>query len=223
MGMKRKIVDLDQFWLEHRLKILFRKFCMLNLRRPARACLVCLASLSLVSCLGGSHNGSARSVSSGFPLQVSPSSIRIPAGGGGFVTVSIGRRIGIPGQATLTIRLSGTPAGVSGSGAIAPNATSGLLALQVDASVPPQTLSNLQVVVSDGSVSGSQTFGLVIDPQLPPGAISPDGVQASGVAQSGGALSNTPVIQEPVAAKEASDSVPVVEVRHGYLPSASTH
>lgn len=127
-----------------------------------------------------------------------------------------------PGSGSLSLVLEGAPAGVGASGTIAPNGTSGTLSFWVDASVAPQSLPHLRVRASSGGVSGSAPFGLTIDPPLPPGQISPNGVQASGQAQTGGALANTPVIQEPVAATNASDSVQVVGVRHGYYPSATS-
>ncbi len=156
-----------------------------------------------------------------FQVQVSPASLSIPAGGGGFVTVSTGSPLAdlLDPRSPLTLSLQGAPAGVVASGSLAPGQGTGTLALVVDASVAPQSLSGVQVVASNGRWSGSTPFQLVITSPLPPGRIGVNGVQASGMGQSGGTLSNLPVIQEPVAATVAQDPAQVVSVRHGFLPA----
>lgn len=191
---------------------------------PRRGAGPAVILLGLAGCSGGHREGS-RIQDGAFQVQVSPASLSIPAGGGGFVTVSAARPLPhyLDYQGDLSLSLQGAPAGVRASGTLAADHTAGTLALYVDASVAPANLANLRVVASGGGWTASAPFQLAVAPALPPGQIRADGVQASGQAQAGGTLANTPVIQEPVAATSAQDSVQVLAVRHGFLPDAPTH
>jgi hypothetical protein len=150
-------------------------------------------------------------------VQVSPSSLSIPAGGGGFVTVTATRTPGAQGP--LTLSLDQPPPGLVGSGTIAGNDSTGTLALWVDPSVAPQAIPNLRVKASEGTAEAETVFALTVAPPLPLGLVRPDLVQAGGGTQQGGSLVNTPVAQEPVATTTASDPAKVVVVRHGFHPS----
>ena len=191
-------------------------------RRSLAAVLVVVLALPMAGCLGGKHDDGPRAAGS-FQVQVTPAGLIIPAGGGGFVTVTAPRPLPhfLAYQGPLTLALDGAPAGVTGSGTIAADHASGTLALAVDASVAPRTIQGLRVVARGGDAVAEVTFDLTVAPPLPPGQLRTDGVQASGRSQSGGTLANTPVIQEPVAATSATDAAKVVGVRHGYLPDAS--
>lgn len=191
-------------------------------RRSLAAALVVVLALPLAGCFGGRHDGESRSEGS-FQVQVTPAGLVIPAGGGGFVTVTAPRPLPhfLAYQGPLTLALDGAPAGVTGSGSIAADHASGTLMLSVDASVAPRTIQGLRVVARGGNAVAEVSFALTVAPPLPPGQLRADGVQASGRAQSGGTLANTPVIQEPVAATSATDAAKVVGVRHGYLPDGS--
>lgn len=195
---------------------------MLKDRRIAAPALVIALLLPLAGCLGGKDHGSSRTEGS-FRVEVTPAGLIIPAGGGGFVTVTTARPLPhvLDYQGALTLSLEGAPAGVRGSGSISADHTSGTLALQVDASVAPGTIRGLRVLASGGGTAAQATFDLTVAPPLPPGQIRTDGVQASGRAQQGGTLANTPVIQEPVAATPAADTAQVVAVRPGFDPNAS--
>lgn len=193
-------------------------------RRSLAAALAVVLTLPLAGCFGGKHD-EGRSSTGSFQVQVTPAGLVIPAGGGGFVTVTAPRPLPhfLDYQGPLTLTLDGAPAGVTGSGSIAADHSSGTLALQVDASVAPRTIQGLRVVARGGSAVAEVTFALTVAPPLPPGQIRADLVQASGRAQTGGTLANTPVIQEPVAARSATDAAQVVAVRHGFDPTAASH
>ncbi len=191
-------------------------------RRSLAAALVAVLALPLAGCFGGKHDEASRSAGS-FQVQVTPAGLIIPAGGGGFVTVTTARPLPhfLDYQGALTLALEGAPAGVRGSGSITADHTSGTLALQVDASVAPGTIRGLRVVASGGNTLAMASFDLTVAPPLPPGQLRTDGVQASGALQTGGALANSPVALEPVAATTAADAAKVVGLRHGYLPDGS--
>jgi len=179
--------------------------------------------LPLLACFGGSRQ--AATANGAFLVQVSPGSLSIPAGGGGFATVTTARSLPhFPNdQGPLTLALDQAPAGVTGSGTIAADRTSGTLALLVDASVAPRVLQGLRVKVSGNGRVAVATFDLTIAPPLPPGQIRADLVQASGAKQQGGTYGNTPVIQEPVAATSATDAAQVQTVRHGFHPAVPSN
>jgi len=197
---------------------------MLKDRRFVAAALVAALILPMAACSGGKRDGGSRS-DGAFLVQASPAGLSIPAGGGGFVTVTTTRPLPhvLDYQGPLALSLDGAPAGVTGSGSIAADRSTGTLALQVDASVAPQVIQALRVKATGGGAVAEVTFALTIAPPLPPGQLRADLVQASGRAQQGGTLANTPVIQEPVAATPAADAAKVVAVRHGFDPSASSH
>ena len=191
--------------------------------RLASAGLVAGLLLPLLACFGGSHQ--AATVNGAFLVQVSPGSLSIPAGGGAFATVTTARALPhFPSnQGPLTLALDQAPAGVTGSGTIAADRTSGTLALLVDASVAPQAYRSLRVTVSGGGQTAVATFDLTVAAPLPPGQIRADLVQASGARQQGGTYGNTPVVQEPVAATAATDAAQVQTVRHGFHPAVPSN
>lgn len=191
--------------------------------RLAGAGLVAGLLLPLLACFGGSRQ--AATANGAFLVQVSPGSLSIPAGGGGFATVTTARALPhFPNnQGPLTLALDQAPAGVTGSGTIAADHTSGSLALLVDASVAPQAYRSLRVKVSGGGQTAVATFDLTVAPPLPPGQIRADLVQASGARQQGGTYGNTPVVQEPVAATTATDAAQVQTVRHGFHPAVPSN
>ncbi len=197
---------------------------MTNFWRRTGAGVAILLGLSLVGCLGGKKDEVPRG-DGAFLVQVSPASLSIPAGGGGFLTVATARPLPhhLDYQGPLALSLQGAPAGVVASGTLSADRTTGTLAVVVDPAVPPQTLAHLKVVAAGGGLAGLADISLTIAPPLPPGLIRPDGVQASGRPQTGGTLANTPVALEPAAATTAADAAQVVAVRHGFLPDSPTH
>lgn len=191
--------------------------------RLAGAGLVAGLLLPLLACLGESRRATA--TTGAFLVQVSPGSLSVPAGGGGTVTVTATRALPhVPAtQGPLTLALDQAPAGVTGGGTIAADRSTGVLSLLVDASVAPRTLQGLRVKVTGGSQTAIATFDLTIAPPLPPGQLRADLVQASGGAQQGGTYANTPVVQEPVAARPAADPAQVQTLRHGFHPAAPSN
>lgn len=196
---------------------------MLKCKSFVGATLVGTLVLAMLGCFGGNGKRTSRD---GHPsLMVGPSSLSIPAGGGGAVVVTTSRPLphAIDYQGALALSLDGAPAGVTGSGTIASDRSTGTLSLWVDASVSPQTVQNLRVKATGGRLVVETGFQLTIAPPLPPGEIRADQVQAGGRAQQGGTLANTPIIQEPVAATPATTPAQVEAVRHGFDPSATPH
>lgn len=175
--------------------------------------LVAVTVLTLCACHGS--RGSAPAPT--FSLSVAPAALSIPAGGGGFATVTIVRSNGF--DEAVTLSLEGAPTGVLGSGALAANAQTAQLALLVAREVAPQSLDALRVKGTAASQNRTGTFRLVVAAPLPPGQISADLVQASGGVQRGGPLENTGLAQEPVKAGTAKDASGTLEVRHDFPPS----
>lgn len=191
--------------------------------RLAGGSLVAGLLLSLLACFGGSRQAS--SASGVFRAQVSPGSLSVPAGGSGQVSVTAARALPhVPSlQGPLTLTLDQAPAGVTGSGSIPADRSTGTLSLWVDPSVAPQVLQGLRVKVAAAGQATMAAFDLTIAPALPPGQLRPDLVQASGQAQQGGAYANVPVVQEPVAATPAADAAQVQTLRHGFHPSTPSN
>lgn len=181
-----------------------------------------ILSPGLMLVLAGACHGSRNAAPApSFSLSVSPAALSIPAGGGGFATVTVARTGGF-GDA-ITLSLDGAPAGVVGSGALAATAQTAQMALWVAREVAPQSLDLLKVKGTAGTLTRTGTFKLVIAPPLPPGQISADLVQASGGVQRAGTLENTGMAQEPVKAGTAKDAAGTVEVRHGFQPSGRSN
>lgn len=196
------------------------------MRMPGRVGL-CLVGAALVALAGCYRDHDSGSVPASQLIRVTPGSLSIPAGGGGFVTVMVSRSPASPGWLTLpmsfSLTLAGAPAGIQGTGTLAAGALTGTLALSVDPSVAPQTLQGLKVVAtslnSSPNLALQASLDLTIAPPLPPGQLRVDGVQASGGLQQAGSVVNTPVALEPVAVRQSTDSTGVESVRHGFYPA----
>lgn len=180
-----------------------------------------LLPASLLILAGACHSSHSSAPAPSFSLSVSPAALSIPAGGGGFVTVTVARTGGFSDAVTLS--LDGAPAGVVGSGTLAATSQTAQLALLVAREVAPQSLETLRVKGTAGALTQTGTFKLVIAAPLPPGQISADLVQASGGVQRAGTLENTGMAQEPVKAGTAKDAAGTVEVRHGFQPSGRSN
>jgi hypothetical protein len=193
-------------------------------RRLARLTLVTALVIPLSACLGG-HKNNASSAASALSVTARPAHLSVPAGGGGYITLTVSRPL--PGvtalQEALALSLDQAPAGVMGSGTIAANQSTGTLALYVDAAVSPQTIQGLRVKAVGSTLSGQTTFDLTISAALPPGQIRADLVQASGKLQQGGNLVNTPVALEPVTATTAADAAQTESARHGFHPATPSN
>ena len=192
---------------------------MLRISAFAAIGLAAALLLPLTACMGG--NRESTFTTGAFQVQVNPTSLSIPAGGSGYLTVTATRPLphALDYQGPLALSLVGAPAGVQAIGTLAPDQSSATLTLWVDGSVAPRTIPNLQVMASGGGASAEVSFALTVAPPLPPGQLRADLVQASGGLQQGGTLANTPVALEPVAATTASDAAQVEAVRHGFFPA----
>src|SRR5512133_427224 len=97
--------------------------------RLAGAGLVAGLLLPLLACFGGSRP--AAPAGGAFVAQVSPGSLSIPAGRGGYLSVTTARNLPhAPNlQGPLTLSLDQAPAGVTGSGTIPADRSTGTLSL----------------------------------------------------------------------------------------------
>lgn len=191
------------------------------MERSVRSLLRILLPGSLLVFASACHSSHGSAPVPSFTMSVSPAAVGIPAGGGGFVTVTIARTGGFADAVNLS--LEGAPVGVLGNGTVAASAQTAQLSLLVAREVAPQSLEALRVKGSSGPLTQTGTFKLVIAAPLPPGQISADFVQASGGAQRAGPMENTGLAQEPVKAGTARDASGTVEVRHGFQPSGRTN
>ena len=184
---------------------------------PLRRLSVSGALILLFGCHGGGGGGTTTPTPS-FTLSVSPASLSIPSGGGGRATGTVTRIGGFSDAVVLS--LIGTPSGVLGSGTVAAGAQTGLLSVTVASGVAPQTLNNLNVKGTAGSLLQTAAFNLTVAPPLPVGELSPDRVQAIGGLQQGGGMTNVVLGMEPMKAATAKDASGQTEVRHDFNPNA---
>ena len=181
--------------------------------------LQCLLFISVLGCHGGGGSGTTAPPPPSFTLALSPPNLSIPAGGGGYATVTVTRISGF--AEAITLSLDGAPTGVVGKGTVAGSARTGQLALLVAPDVAPQSLDTLRVKGTSASLTQTAPFRLVVAPRLPVGQIPVDLVQASGGQQRLGGMENTVVALEPVVAKTSKDALGNTDLRHGFRPSGS--
>lgn len=175
--------------------------------------------LGLAACGGGGSAPSPPPAAPAFTLQVSPAALQIPAGGSGFVTVTVSRLNGFRGDVDL--EGAGFPVGVSASGRVVEGATSVQLPVLVAPAVAPAAFPALQIQGRSGSLSQMAAFSLTVQVPLPPGQGSVDAVQAAGASQAGGAYENRALALETLPAHTATGPGGAVQVRHGFLPAGS--
>jgi hypothetical protein len=172
----------------------------------------------LLAALCACHlGGSSAAPPPSFSLAVTPAALTIPAGGGGYLTVTVTRSGGF--SEAVSLALEGAPAGVQGTGGIAAGAQTGQVALLTAATLTPQSLDALLVRGRAGALSQSATFKLVIAAPLAAGELSPDRVQAAGAVQRAGTTENASVAMEPTAA--ATSAGGNLQVQHGFRPTGS--
>ena len=168
---------------------------------------------------GGGSSATPPAPSPTFSVQVSPGSLQIPAGGGGYLMVTVSRLNGFTGAITLTGL--GFPAGSSATGVVPVGASSLPLPIVVSSTVAPATFANLVIEGRSGSLVQTAPFSLVVGPALPPPQLSADVIQASGGLQGAGTTANLAVVQEPLHATWSASPSGAVKLRHGYLPSGT--
>ncbi len=180
-----------------------------------------LLCLPFVACGGGGGGGATAPplASPTFSLTVSPASLQIPAGGSGFMTVTVSRLNGF--QGTIAVAGIGFPTGVSASGTVADGVSTLQLPIVVGAGVTPTTFASLQVEGRSGTLVQTAPFSLTVKASLPPGQVSVDEAQAAGGRQQAGQVVNQVVALEPLRATSAVNASGTVEIRHGFLPSGT--
>lgn len=171
------------------------------------------------ACGGGGGSTPPPAAPSTFALQVSPGSLQIPAGGSGYVTVSVSRLNGFVGPIAFTGL--GFPAGSRASGVLPDGSTSLALPIAVSGTVAPATFSNLTIEGRSGSIVQTAPFALTVGAPLAQAQLSEDALQASGGRQGAGTVVNVVVVQEPLRATKSANPSGTVQVRHGFLPLGS--
>ncbi len=193
----------------------------MTLRTPSRVlCSVLSGSaLALLVACGGGSKSETPPATPDFSLQVTPGSLQIPAGGSGYVTVTLSRLNGF--TAAVTLSGAGFPAGVVASGSLA----SGVNTLQLPVAVAPgvtvASYTGLSIRGQSGALTHDAAFGFTVASALPPSHFRDDLVQAAGGKQVGGTIENHAVAREnvrPVLSKDANDTI---RLQHGFLPSGS--
>lgn len=181
-----------------------------------RALVFTVLTLGL-ACGGGGGGATSPPAAPTFALQVSPATLQIPAGGSGYVTVSVSRLNGFRGD--VTVSATGWPTGSSATVLVPEGSGSATLPIVVAPGVAPATFNALQLTGQGGGVTQAVAFALTVAPALPPPPLREDAVQAAGGRQAAGAVVNQALVQEPLRA--ATASVGTTQVRHGFLPSGS--
>lgn len=188
---------------------------------PLKLPSVVLASC-LLACGGGSGRGGstpAPPAAADFSLQVAPGSLQIPAGGSGFLTLTVSRLNGF--SPAVTITGVGFPAGVVISGTVPAGASTLQLPVVVGADVPPSAYTGLSLRAQAGALGHEAPFSLTVTQALEPGQLRDDLVQAAGGRQAWGAYENQAVVREGVSILTARDVNDGIRARHGFYPSGT--
>jgi len=180
--------------------------------------LACSTLLGLLAACGGGGGGGtpAPPAAADFSLQVTPGSLQIPAGGSGFVTVTLSRLNGF--TADVTLSGIGFPSGVVTGGIIPTGVTTLQLPVTVAPEVSPSAYAALSLRGSAGTLSHDTGFSLTVAQALTPSHLRADLVQAAGGRQTGGVMENHSVVREPLPAHTSQDTSGSTQVRHGFLP-----
>ena len=186
-----------------------------------------LTLLALTGLLGacGGGGGAAKGESlpapaqADFSLLVSPASVQIPAGGSGFVTVTLSRLNGFSGAVTLAG--AGLPTGVVATGTISAGVSTLLLPIAVDPGVAATAYAGTSLRGQSGNLAHDGAFALTIAPPLPASHLSTDLVQGAGGRQLGGNLENHAVAREGLAVQTLKDSSDTLRLRQGFDPTGT--
>ncbi len=168
---------------------------------------------------GGGGGGAAPPPTADFSIQLSPASLSIPAGGSGFVTVTLSRLNGF--SSSVTLSGAGFPSGVVANGSLASGVSSIQLPIAIAPGVATSNYSGLSIRGQAGTLSHDAAIGLTVTAALAPSHLRDDLVQAAGGRQAGGTLENHAVVREAVPAKQVRDAGNTTEVRHAFLPSGT--
>lgn len=181
--------------------------------------LPCAALVSgILACGGGGGGGTPPpAATADFSIQVAPGSLQVPAGGSGFVTITLSRLNGF--SSAVTITGVGLPLGVVVSGTMPIGATTLQLPLIVATGVTPSAYAGLSLRAQAGTLSHDAPFQLTVAQALAPGLLRDDLVQAAGGRQTGGIFENQAIVREGFPATTVKDANDSTRVRHGFYPS----
>ena len=152
-----------------------------------------------------------------FSLQVAPGNLQIPAGGSGYITLTLSRLNGF--SSAVSIMGVGFPAGVVASGTVPTGATTLQLPVVVAPGVTPSAYAGLSLRATAGSLTHDAPFGLTVAQALAPSQLRDDLVQAAGGRSAGGAFENQAIVREALPAQTVKDANDSTRVRHGFYPS----
>ena len=173
----------------------------------------------LLACGGGGGGGGSTTpppAAADFSLQVAPASLQIPAGGSGFLTITVSRLNGFTSAVTITG--VGFPAGVVASGTVPAGASTLQLPVAVAPGVAPSVYAGLSLRAQGGARSHEAPFQLTVAQALALGQLRDDLVQAAGGRQAGGAFENQAIVRESLPALVVKDANDSTRVRHGFYP-----
>jgi hypothetical protein len=173
---------------------------------------------SLLACGGGGGGSTATPpAAADFSLQVTPGNLQIPAGGSGFITITLSRLNGFTSAVAITG--VGFPAGVAASGTVPAGSTMLQLPVAVAPGVAPSAYTGLSLRAQAGTLSHDMPFQLTVVQALALGQLRDDLVQAAGGRQTGGTFENQAIVREGFPALVAKDANDTTRVRHGFHPS----
>ncbi len=174
-------------------------------------------ALAFTLACGGGGGSTPSPAAADFSIQVTPGNLQIPAGGSGFVTVTLARLNGFTGAVTLSG--VGFPAGAVADGTVPAGSTSLQLPVAVAPGVTPSAYAGLSLRGQSGGLSHDAPFGLVVAQALLPSHLRDDLVQAPGGRQTGGTIENLAIVREGLPAQTSKDANDSTRVRHGFYPS----
>lgn len=187
--------------------------------RSAQGLLPVLSTLALLSiaCAGSGHL-KQRLHPPDFTVGTSTPNLSIPSGGNASLTLSFSRLNGF--SEAVEVALEGAPAGVTGTGTLAPQESTLRLNLLVAPGTSPQPLPRLVLKATSSHISHALPLSLTITAALPPGSLPPGQAQASGGIQRVGTLENAPVVMEPTQSRTSQDATGTIQNRNGFKSSA---
>jgi hypothetical protein len=178
------------------------------------------ALLLLLACGGGGGESHLTPpATADFALQLSPANLQIPAGGSGFVMVTLSRLNGFTSAVTLSG--AGFPAGVVAEDTIPAGSSSLQLPVAIAPGVTTSSYSGLSIRGQAGSLRHDAPFGLTVAPALAASHLRNDLVQAAGGRQTNGSIENHAVAREDMSAQLVKDANDSTRVRQAFLPSGT--
>lgn len=187
-----------------------------GIHRPTlqASAIICLLG-GLLSCHGGGTSTPHPPAVPGFTLSATPSGIRIPAGGGTYVVVTLSRLNGF--QDAVDLSLTDAPAGINAQGRIEKDAGTCTMPVSVAANVGALAFNQIQLKGTSGTVSQTTPFPIQVLAALPPTSFSPHQVLAGGATQIGSGTQNQAVVRE--GAQATSGTASGITHRSGFHPT----